>query len=62
MTLGDTHLRTRTGASVVAVSRAGQVIPSPGPDFELVGRRRPWWWWGTTRRVGSGPPRIVSEG
>jgi TrkA domain protein len=36
MTLGDTHLRTRTGASVVAVSRAGRVIPSPGPDFELL--------------------------
>jgi TrkA domain protein len=36
LTLGDTHLRTRTGASVVAVSRAGRVIPSPGPDFELL--------------------------
>lgn len=32
-TLGDTALRTRTGVSVVAVMRAGQVHPSPGPDF-----------------------------
>lgn len=34
-TLGDTKLRTRTGASIVAISRAGQVIPSPGPAFQL---------------------------
>jgi TrkA domain protein len=34
-TLGDTALRTRTGASVVAVMRAGQVHPSPAPDFTL---------------------------
>ncbi|AHH96235.1 TrkA domain protein [Kutzneria viridogrisea] len=32
-TLGDTALRTRTGASVVAVVRAGTVHPSPGPEF-----------------------------
>ncbi|TNC26558.1 cation:proton antiporter regulatory subunit [Amycolatopsis alkalitolerans] len=32
-TLGDTAMRTRTGVSVVAVMRAGQVHPSPGPDF-----------------------------
>ncbi len=32
-TLGDTALRTRTGVSVVAVMRAGQVHPSPTPDF-----------------------------
>ncbi|SMC77554.1 cation:proton antiporter regulatory subunit [Lentzea albidocapillata] len=32
-TLGDTALRTRTGASVVAVVRAGNAHPSPGPDF-----------------------------
>ncbi|MQA62813.1 MAG: potassium transporter TrkA [Actinophytocola sp.] len=32
-TLGDTEIRTRTGVSVVAVMRAGQVEPSPGPDF-----------------------------
>ena len=34
-TLGDTALRTRTGVSVVAVVRAGQVHPSPTPDFTL---------------------------
>lgn len=34
-TLGDTALRTRTGVSVVAVMRAGQVLPSPTPDFTL---------------------------
>jgi TrkA domain protein len=34
-TLGDTALRTRTGASVVAVMRAGQVHASPTPDFTL---------------------------
>ena len=34
-TLGDTALRTRTGVSVVAVMRAGQVIPSPTPDSTL---------------------------
>ncbi|WP_214368159.1 cation:proton antiporter regulatory subunit [Pseudonocardia sp. H11422] len=33
--LGDTALRTRTGVSVVAVMRAGQVYPSPAPDFTL---------------------------
>ncbi len=32
-TLGDTTMRTRTGVSVVAVMRAGQVHPSPTPDF-----------------------------
>ncbi|MEU6644316.1 cation:proton antiporter regulatory subunit [Saccharomonospora sp. NPDC046836] len=32
-TLGDTGMRTRTGVSVVAVMRAGQVHPSPSPDF-----------------------------
>ncbi|MCE6999075.1 potassium transporter TrkA [Saccharothrix sp. S26] len=31
--LGDTALRTRTGASIVAVIRAGVVHPSPGPEF-----------------------------
>lgn len=31
--LGATGMRTRTKASIVAVMRAGQVIPSPGPDF-----------------------------
>lgn len=32
-TLGDTALRSRTSVSVVAVMRAGQVHPSPTPDF-----------------------------
>ena len=32
-TLGDAALRSRTGVSVVAVMRAGQVHPSPTPDF-----------------------------
>lgn len=33
--LGDTRTRTRTGASIVAVVRAGEVVPAPGPDFRL---------------------------
>lgn len=36
-TLGDTQLRTRTGASIVAVVRAGTVHPSPRPDFVFAG-------------------------
>ena len=32
-TLGDTALRTRTSVSVVAVVRAGNAHPSPGPEF-----------------------------
>lgn len=32
-TLGDTRARTRTGASIVAVVRRGDVIASPRPDF-----------------------------
>lgn len=43
--LGETAMRTRTGVSLVAVMRAGQVHPSPGPDFTLAagapGRRGP---------------------
>jgi TrkA domain protein len=31
--LGDTRARTRTSASIVAVLRDRQVIPSPGPEF-----------------------------
>ncbi|RSM85276.1 potassium transporter TrkA [Kibdelosporangium aridum] len=31
--LGDTALRTRTGASIVAVVRAGVAHASPGPEF-----------------------------
>lgn len=33
--LGDARIRTRTGASVVAVLRDSGVIPSPGPDLVL---------------------------
>ncbi|MBF6331283.1 cation:proton antiporter regulatory subunit [Nocardia transvalensis] len=33
--LGETEMRTRTKASIVAVMRAGHVHPSPGPDFTL---------------------------
>jgi len=32
-TLGDAAIRTRTGASVVAVFRAGELVASPRPDF-----------------------------
>lgn len=35
--LRDAALRARTGVSIVAVLRDGQTIPSPGPDFVLVG-------------------------
>lgn len=46
--LGDTGMRTRTGASIVAVMRGQQAIASPGPEFSfqpgdvvlLVGTRR----------------------
>jgi len=31
--LGDTRARTRTGASIVAIIRAGSIIGSPRPDF-----------------------------
>ncbi|WP_243794127.1 cation:proton antiporter regulatory subunit [Saccharopolyspora gloriosae] len=34
-TLGDTEMRTRTSASIVAVVRDGTVHPSPRPDFEF---------------------------
>lgn len=32
-TLGDTQARTRTGASIVAVIRGGEILASPRPDF-----------------------------
>lgn len=35
--LGDTRMRTKSGVSLVAVMRAGQVQPSPTPDFTLKG-------------------------
>ncbi|MGP3959760.1 cation:proton antiporter regulatory subunit [Nonomuraea sp. 3N208] len=31
--MGEARVRTRTGASIVAVVRAGRVFASPGPDF-----------------------------
>lgn len=36
-TIGDGHIRTRTGASVVAVMRGEQSIPGPGPEFRFAG-------------------------
>ena len=33
--MGDTKARTRTGASIVAIARDGQIIPSPGPETLL---------------------------
>jgi K+:H+ antiporter subunit KhtT len=32
-TIGDGQIRTRTGASVVAIIRGDESIPGPGPDF-----------------------------
>ena len=34
-TIGDGRLRTRTGASVVALVRSGATLPAPGPDEAL---------------------------
>lgn len=34
-TIGDLHLRQRTGVTVVAVLRKGTTHPTPGPEFEL---------------------------
>ncbi|MEV8320520.1 TrkA C-terminal domain-containing protein [Streptomyces sp. NPDC059900] len=36
-TLGETRMRTDTGASIVAVMRRSHAIPSPSPDFRLHG-------------------------
>jgi TrkA domain protein len=36
-TLGDTQARTKTGASIVAILRSGEVIASPGPAFRFAG-------------------------
>ena len=33
--LGDTRIRSRTGASIVAVLRDREVIPSPDPSFKF---------------------------
>lgn len=35
MSIGDGELRTKTGASIVAVVRAETTIPAPGPEFEF---------------------------
>ncbi|MFF8287825.1 cation:proton antiporter regulatory subunit [Streptomyces sp. NPDC016309] len=35
--LGETRMRTATGASIVAVMRRAHPIPSPGPEFRLRG-------------------------
>lgn len=35
--LGETRMRTETGASIVAVLRRAEAIPSPAPDFRLTG-------------------------
>lgn len=35
--LGDARVRSETGASVVAVLRRAEAIPSPAPDFRLAG-------------------------
>jgi TrkA domain protein len=34
-TLGDAAIRSRTGASVVAVFHGDEVTPSPAPDFRF---------------------------
>lgn len=34
-TIGDGEIRSRTGASVVAIIRGQQSIPGPGPDFRV---------------------------
>jgi len=33
--LGDAKIRTRTGASIVAVIRGDEAFPAPGPDFPM---------------------------
>lgn len=33
--LGDTHMRARTGVSVVAIVRGEDALPAPGPDVVL---------------------------
>lgn len=35
--MGDAQVRTRTGASIVAVVREGSVVASPRPDFRFQG-------------------------
>jgi TrkA domain protein len=38
--IADTAARTRTGASIVAVSRRREVVPSPPPEFRFAGGDR----------------------
>ena len=33
--MGKARIRTRSGASIVAIMREGEVLPSPGPDVAL---------------------------
>lgn len=42
--LGSTMLRTRTGASIVAVIRGGGAIPHRGRS-SCCGPETRWWWW-----------------
>ncbi len=37
-TIGDGQFRTKTGSSIVAVIRAGDTTPAPGPEFEFRSR------------------------
>ena len=37
LTLGATKARTRTGASIVALMRDKEIVPSPGPETDLHG-------------------------
>ena len=36
-TIGDLHIRSKTGASVVAIVRGDEALPNPGPEvtFEI---------------------------
>lgn len=34
-TIGDAHIRTRTGVSVVAIVRGEDAVPAPGPEEHL---------------------------
>lgn len=34
--LVELHLRERTGASVIAFARGGEVTPNPGPNHQLM--------------------------
>jgi TrkA domain protein len=36
-TIGELAIRTTTGSSVIAIVRASQPIPAPGPDETLLG-------------------------